>query len=366
MTEPKKSKYIWAATGDVNAFFGLMLDNIAGLVLMVSMLASIYGFPVDFALRYMVPGTAIGVMVGDLLFFWLAFRYAKRTGKTNVTAMPLGLDTPSTIGMVLFVLGPAYTAALAKLGGNPEAEQLAAMEAWQIGICAIFITGVIKLLMSFGSNWVRSVFPRAGLLGSLAAIALVLIAFTQLPKIAINPVVGFASMVIILVTLVGRGKLPFRIPGALGAVMVGCLLWYLMVASDTYWNTSLVAGVASESFTEAWLPTEWMQAFQFGWFAAMGQTVARSIPVMAGLDSGCLATLLAHHPTFYGHGTSNRAKPAPTALAMTIWNFQRPAARLICRADVLPQRQRCALLPKARCVGHTAHPRLRRPCQRDM
>ena len=28
----------------------------------------------------MVPGTAIGVLVGDLLFFWLAFRLAEKTG----------------------------------------------------------------------------------------------------------------------------------------------------------------------------------------------------------------------------------------------------------------------------------------------
>ena len=27
--------YRWAASGDVNAYFGLLLDNIAGLVLMV-------------------------------------------------------------------------------------------------------------------------------------------------------------------------------------------------------------------------------------------------------------------------------------------------------------------------------------------
>ena len=74
MTE---NKYLWARAGDVNAFFGLMLDNIAGLVLLVSMLHGIYGFPVDFALAYMVPGTAIGVLVGDLLFFGLAFVYAR-------------------------------------------------------------------------------------------------------------------------------------------------------------------------------------------------------------------------------------------------------------------------------------------------
>jgi len=60
-----QKKYQWAQTGDINAFFGLMLDNIAGLVLLVSLLSINYQFPVKFALAYMVPGTAIGVLVGD-------------------------------------------------------------------------------------------------------------------------------------------------------------------------------------------------------------------------------------------------------------------------------------------------------------
>ena len=273
----KKNSYIWAAPGDVNAFFGLMLDNIAGLVLTVSMVASIFQFPVDFALGYMVPGTAIGVMMGDLMFFWLAFRYARQTGKKDVTAMPLGLDTPSTIGMVLFVIGPAFAAAKERLLADGTAEQVAnqtaAMEAWHIGICAIFITGLIKLLMSFGSHWVRTVFPRAGLLGSLAAIALVLIAFMQLPKLALNPVVGFAALVIVLVTLVARGKLPFRIPGALGAVMIGSVLWYLMVGADEALGTRLAAPLSSNEADPVWFPTEWLTVFQFGWFSSMEATV---------------------------------------------------------------------------------------------
>ena len=49
-----------------------MLDNIADLLLAVSLLAIAFGFPTKFALRYMVPGTAVGVLVGDLLFFWMA------------------------------------------------------------------------------------------------------------------------------------------------------------------------------------------------------------------------------------------------------------------------------------------------------
>ena len=105
--------YRWATPGDINAFFGLALDNLADLVLAVSLLAAVFDYPVQFALAHFVPGTAAGVVVGDLLFTWMAFRLARRTGRTDITAMPLGLDTPSTFGMVFFVLGPAYAAAVA-------------------------------------------------------------------------------------------------------------------------------------------------------------------------------------------------------------------------------------------------------------
>src|SRR4051794_21441843 len=88
----------WAAGGDVNAFFGLMLDNISDMILMASLLVAAFGMPSEFVLTRMIPGTAVGVMVGDLIFTVMAIRLARRTGRPDVTAMPLGLDTPSTFG----------------------------------------------------------------------------------------------------------------------------------------------------------------------------------------------------------------------------------------------------------------------------
>ena len=264
MTE---KRYHWAAPGDVNAFFGLMLDNIAGLVLMVSLLAGIFQFPVDFALRYMVPGTAIGVLVGDLAFFGLAFAYARRTGKSEVTAMPLGLDTPSTIGMVLLVLGPAYAGSVAG-GATPED---AAMLTWKIGMCAILITGLVKMALTFVSDWLHRVFPRAGLLGSLAAIAVVLISFSQMPELAANPIVGFGSLALILATLIARQELPWKIPGALAAVVVGSALAYLMFGLE--WATGFQLTPHSEKPQLVWFPTEWLVALRFEWLGAMPQTL---------------------------------------------------------------------------------------------
>src|SRR5678815_3846167 len=99
-------RYRWAAPGDINAFFGLMLDNVMNLVILAGILIYVYGFPETLVYTRMFPGTALGVMFGDLVYTWLAFRLARKEGRSDVTAMPLGLDAPSTIGMAFTVLGP--------------------------------------------------------------------------------------------------------------------------------------------------------------------------------------------------------------------------------------------------------------------
>ena len=104
------NKYEWFALGDVNGFFGLMFDNLTVLSFLAGTLVFVFKFPADIVYSKMFPGTAFGVLVGDLVYTWMAFRLSKRTGSRAVTAMPLGLDTPSTIGMALVVLGPAFVA----------------------------------------------------------------------------------------------------------------------------------------------------------------------------------------------------------------------------------------------------------------
>ncbi|WP_425618217.1 permease [Anatilimnocola sp. NA78] len=274
-SEKPAAPYLWAASGDVNAFFGLMLDNVAQLLLTVSTLHLVFEFPTSFALRYMVPGTAIGVLVGDLFFFWLAFRLAKRTGNTTVTAMPLGLDTPSVFGIVFFVLGPAFQAA--KAAGLSEHE--AALQTWHIGICALFISGIFKFLCALVSNQIRRLIPRAGLLGSLAAIALVLISFLPLLDALTAPIVGLVALAIVLLTLIARVPLPFKIPGALGALLVAGTLHYVVQwLSGSGYLPAVFLTESHEVLTAtdaraALFPTEWLTVFQFEWLGAMKLTL---------------------------------------------------------------------------------------------
>src|SRR5690606_28599946 len=161
---------------------------------------------------------------GDVAFFVMALRLARRTGRTDVTAMPLGLDTPSTFGMVFFVLGPAFLTATGPMGMAPHE---AAEYAWHIGIWSIVFSGLFKLACAPFSGWVRRVIPRAGLLGSLAAIALVLISFLPLLDIFPHPLPGFIALAIILASLTGRLPVPGRVPGAVAALVVAGAVFYL-------------------------------------------------------------------------------------------------------------------------------------------
>ncbi len=269
MADPHR--YRWATPGDLNAFFGLCIDNLAGLVLTVSLLAAVFGYPAEFALGHLVPGTAVGVVVGDLLFTWMAFRLARRTGRTDVTAMPLGLDTPSTFGMVFLVLGPAYRGALD--GGL--AEEAAARHAWHVGMCIIVASGFFKLACAFVAGPIRRIVPRAGLLGSLAAIALALITFLPMLKIIASPLVGLVSLGIVLATLTARLPFPGRVPGALAALGIGWLTQYL--GGIAGWIPAADGHATIDAAAALW-PTEWLRALQFEWLAAWNDAV-RYLPI---------------------------------------------------------------------------------------
>ena len=253
---PQTARYQWATTGDINAFFGLVLDNIAGLFLILSLLVGIFGFPADFVVTRMIPGTAIGVFVGDLCFFYMAFRLAKRTGRSDVTAMPLGLDTPSVFGITIFVLGAAFNEGLNRLSLSPDE---AAMRAWHIGIFCMVAGGLFKLICSFGSELARRVIPRAGLLGSLTAIALVVISFLPLLDIMSVPAVGMVALTIVLVSLLGQVPMPWNVPGAVVALIVSGTIYYIMLGAG------LLPIEPPEAMETTIGSVNWLSAFSFEW-----------------------------------------------------------------------------------------------------
>ncbi len=223
MTEEKTS-YRWITLGDINGFCGLMFDNLTVLSFLAGILIFGFHFPASIVYTRMFPGTALGVLFGDLLYTWMAFRLAQKTGNPKVTAMPLGLDTPSTIGIALVVLGPAFLEF--KAAGLSEHD--AAMNTWYLGMATMVMIGVLKLIFSFCGAFIQRAVPQAGLLGSLAGIGIVLIGFVPLIDIFATPIVGVLALGLLLITLVARIQLPGNVPGVFTAVILGTAIYHLL------------------------------------------------------------------------------------------------------------------------------------------
>lgn len=162
----------------------------------------------------MVPGTALGVLAGDLAYTWLAVRLMRRTGRADVTAMPFGIDTPTLFAMVFGVLGPVKLAT-----GSAET-------AWKVGMAVTVAIGLVKTGLAFAGDLTRRVVPRAALLGSIAGVAVLLIAFLPALKIMRDPLVGVPALTLLFLALLGGARMPLGVPGALAAVGVGALVFW--------------------------------------------------------------------------------------------------------------------------------------------
>ncbi|MFI5304159.1 MAG: MFS transporter [Nitrospiria bacterium] len=212
--------------GDLNAFFGLMLDNVTQLILMSGILIGIFGYPKEIVFSKMIPGSVMGVLFGDLTFAYMAVRLAGKTGRTDITAMPLGIDTPSLFAFTFGIIGPAFLLLHD------------AILAWKVSAAVIVLVGLFKTAFSFAGERIRNWVPRAGLLGPIGAIAVSLIAFFPTLKVFHQPLVGFLSLTIILTTIVAKTRFAFNLPGAFAAVLTGTGLYYLLVLYGYYPETA--------------------------------------------------------------------------------------------------------------------------------
>jgi len=212
-----------ARGGDVNGVVGLVVDNVSILAFIATVLIGAFQFPAEVVFQRMFPGTALGVLIGNACYTWMARRLAQKEKREDVTAMPLGLDAPTSIGMALLVLGPSY------LGFRQAGleEMAAAMRTWQLGMASLVIMGVLKFVLAFFGETVRRTVPRAGLLGSIAGIALVLMGFLPLVELLRVPIVGLVGIGVVLATLYGRSRFE-RVPSVLLAVVLGAVLYYTL------------------------------------------------------------------------------------------------------------------------------------------
>src|SRR5215470_3419864 len=215
----------WFVRGDIDGFFGLALDNLVQLLLIDTLCRFVLGFPPDLVYGRVLPGAAVSILIGNLFYAVQAKRLAARTGRTDVCALPYGINTVSLIAHVFLVMLPAK--ALATAAGAPDPARVA----WQAGLVATLSSGLIELAAAFVAERVRRVTPRAALLSTLAGIALTFISGGFLLRTFARPIVGLTTLGIVTMTYFGHVRFKGRIPGGMVAVALGTALsWAIGIA----------------------------------------------------------------------------------------------------------------------------------------
>ncbi len=215
----------WLVRGDLDGFFGLALDNLVQLLLIDALCRGVLGFPAWLVHGRILPAAAVSILFGNVFYAWQAKALARRTGRTDVCALPYGINTVSLFGHVFLVMLPARLAAQAAGHADP------ATAAWQAGLLACVGSAVIESGGAFVAERIRRATPRAALLSTLAGIALGFISLGFLFRAFARPVVGLVTLGVVLLTYFGHVRFKGRIPGGLVAVGLGTLLaWATGVA----------------------------------------------------------------------------------------------------------------------------------------
>jgi adenine/guanine/hypoxanthine permease len=211
--------------GDVDGFFGLALDNLVQLLLIDALCRFVLGFDSELLYGRVLPGVAVSLLVGNLYYARQALRVARAEGRSDVCALPYGINTVSLFAHVFLVMLPVKLAAQA--AGDPDP----ARTAWRAGLVACLGSGAIELGGAFFAERLRRAAPRAALLSTLAGIALGFIALGFLFRTFARPVVGMTTLGIVLLVYFGRLRFKGGIPGGLVAVALGtALAWATGIA----------------------------------------------------------------------------------------------------------------------------------------
>jgi AGZA family xanthine/uracil permease-like MFS transporter len=198
-------------SGDVDGFFGLFFSGFPDLLLIVG-LAPVCGLPVQFVVSRVLPGVAASVFAGNFFYAWQARRLARRTGRTDVTAIPFGVNTPTIFAYVFLIMGPVYT------------RTHSGTTAWEAGIFASFLSGIVQTAGAFCTDWLRRYTPRAALLCPLAGLALAYLCLGFIFGVFEQAAIALAPMIVLFTLYASRLRMPARIPPALFAIGIGAAL----------------------------------------------------------------------------------------------------------------------------------------------
>jgi AGZA family xanthine/uracil permease-like MFS transporter len=211
--------------GDFEGFVAAFINNLVQLLILAPLCIFVVGLSPNLVYGRILPGVAISFLVGNLYYAWLAVKLARKEGRTDVCALPYGISTPGLIAHIFLVMLPAKQLALAQGLADPE------RVAWQAGLVACFVGGLIEFGAAFVAEPIRRATPAAAMLATLGGIGVGFLGLSFLFQIYAAPIVGLTTMTLVFVLYFGRVSFGRKLPGTLLVLVVGtALAWATGIA----------------------------------------------------------------------------------------------------------------------------------------
>lgn len=214
-----RALWIFPRRGDIDATIAQVGLNLAQMLIPAFLLVPV-GIPLAFSASHLIPGFALGLLVGCVSLTWLALNLRKREGRTDVTAHPYGNNVPAMIAYTLAIMLPVYL------------HSHNALLAWKLGAAAVIWTGMIKLAAAPFAGVIRRAIPVPASMSLFAAAMYSYLALVLLQRIFDQPLVGIIALVIVAVTVLARVPITsWKIPPFLAAwvipLIVGLAIGYI-------------------------------------------------------------------------------------------------------------------------------------------
>jgi AGZA family xanthine/uracil permease-like MFS transporter len=212
MTSTDSGKPRLWVPGDWNAFFGFGTNILVNMLVLTGLLRFVLKMPDALVFGQILPATGLMLFLSTMYYAVLAFRLAKRTGRSDVCALPSGISVPHMFVVVFVVMMPILLKT-----SDP-------IKAWEAGLTWVFIQSFVLMIGGFIGPFIRKVTPRAALLGSLAGVSITFISMSPAAQVFTTPVIGIVCFGIILASWFGGVRYWLGIPAGLVAIAAGSVI----------------------------------------------------------------------------------------------------------------------------------------------
>jgi AGZA family xanthine/uracil permease-like MFS transporter len=252
--------------GDWNAFFGFGTNILVNMLTITALLRFVLKMPDDLVFGRILPGLGLMMCLSTFYYAYLAYQLAKKTGRSDVAALPSGVSVPHMFIVTFVIMLPILIRT-----HDP-------IKAWEAGTTWVFIQSFILMIGGFIAPYIRKITPRAALLGTLAGVSITFISMRPAVDMFSTPVIGITCFAIIMAGWFGGIRFPLGIPAGLVAILVGAVIaWGSNIFGLHYGGMSGAALLASLKSIHVSLPVP-AGMHTFGGFEFIGSILVTAIP----------------------------------------------------------------------------------------